>query len=334
MRWIRLLSAAGLVAATLLTPVAVAAPADHDPTFGTAGVVMTDVRTTGSSDYVNDLVLQPDGKLVAVGRSSNTGGVDGCPVFALTLENCGNANNNWSLARYNPDGSLDSSFAISGRGTVTLDTFNFGNGELSAVAMRPDGTLVAVGERASLLSEPARDNLHGAIVLFAANGAPLAHVALPARLVFGGLIRKTIGAADSSDYVLVRYLGDLGTPPTAPDVALTIVDSSDPVAPRDLLTYTLRIVNEGSATATDVGLSADLPKLGFDSVSTSQGSCRRRGLKLTCELGSIAPSATATLTIAGSAKGKPEVLELSASVATVGDADPADNSAVEQTTVQ
>ena len=38
--------------------------------------------------------------------------------MALTISACGGANNNWSLARYNTDGSLDTGFAIEGKAAV------------------------------------------------------------------------------------------------------------------------------------------------------------------------------------------------------------------------
>jgi hypothetical protein len=43
------------------------APGDLDPTFGAAGMVTTDFF--GGFDSAAALVLQPDGKLVAAGRS-------------------------------------------------------------------------------------------------------------------------------------------------------------------------------------------------------------------------------------------------------------------------
>lgn len=152
------------------------------------------------------------------------------------------------------------------------------------------------------------------------------------KLVFGGLILKP-GSPDSSDYVLVRYLGDPVLPPAEPDVALTIGDSPDPVTTGGTLTYVVQIVNEGNATALDVMLSATLPKIGRVSITTTAGSCRKAGSRLTCALGSLSPATSVTVTIAGSAPRKTGTLTLGASATTVGEVDLSDNSAVEETTV-
>src|SRR5262245_39175424 len=79
-----------------------------DLTFGTGGQVLTDFRDLGggtlapgsqyafSRDVANDVTLQPDGKIVVVGHAgdfSGSGSSDG-----------------WRIARYNADGSLDTTF--------------------------------------------------------------------------------------------------------------------------------------------------------------------------------------------------------------------------------
>ena len=64
-----------------------------DPDFGGGdGIVTTDVSGAAATDFVQDLALQPDGKLVAVG----TAVVGGENVFAI--------------ARYLPGGGLDTDF--------------------------------------------------------------------------------------------------------------------------------------------------------------------------------------------------------------------------------
>ena len=91
-----------------------------DPFFGSQGRVITGF--TGDAE-VSALVLQPDGKLIAVGGAS-TGGTG---TFAL--------------ARYDADGTLDPFF-----GTVGRVTTSFGDdGEAHAAALGTDGRLVAAG---------------------------------------------------------------------------------------------------------------------------------------------------------------------------------------------
>jgi len=86
-----------------------------DPSFGSGGKV---TPTFLPLAFATALVLQPDGKLVAAGTTGIT--------------HLGNA-----LARYNPDGSLDTSFGFGG--TVTS-----GPAGARALLLQPDGKLVAV----------------------------------------------------------------------------------------------------------------------------------------------------------------------------------------------
>lgn len=88
-----------------------------DNTFGTDGKVVTDLDR---SDNFGDAALQRDGKIVVVGTS--------------------NVNIELSLARYNSDGTLDTTFGNGGK-IVSIPTAgeNFG----SAVAVQPDGKVLA-----------------------------------------------------------------------------------------------------------------------------------------------------------------------------------------------
>jgi len=103
-----------------------------DPSFGTDGRVTTDFSVF-SIDSVSALAIQSDGKIVAAGYGSF--GIGGDDDFAL--------------ARYKPDGSLDTSFGNGGRTTT-----DFGGGNISPVCVsdrandvviQPDGKIVAGG---------------------------------------------------------------------------------------------------------------------------------------------------------------------------------------------
>jgi uncharacterized delta-60 repeat protein len=121
---LRLLPAAVLLA----SQVAVAAPAqakagDLDGTFGTGGKVTTDFG--GPVDGARALAVQADGKLVAAG-------------YAFGM------NTDFALARYNSDGTLDTSFGTGGK--VTTD-FGAGYDEGAyALAAQADGKLLAAGQ--------------------------------------------------------------------------------------------------------------------------------------------------------------------------------------------
>ncbi len=97
-----------------------------DPTFGTGGLVTTDFA--GGDDRAFALVLQPDGQIIAVGLV-NSGG-----------------NNDFGLARYNSNGSLDLTF---GTGGLVTTGFIGGDAIPRAAVLQPDGKLIAVGEATS-----------------------------------------------------------------------------------------------------------------------------------------------------------------------------------------
>src|SRR6185369_7586176 len=78
---------------------ATAAAGELDATFGNGGKVITDFN--GNGDYLNGIAIQPDGKIIAVG--------------SLVRPN----QSYFCLARYNHDGTLDSSFGAGGK--VAID---------------------------------------------------------------------------------------------------------------------------------------------------------------------------------------------------------------------
>jgi len=92
-----------------------------DTTFSDDGLLITDF---GSSDRAHALALQADGKIVAAGYAWN------------------GSNYDFALARYNPDGSLDTTFSEDGKLTTA---FASGNEDAHAVALQPDGKIVAAG---------------------------------------------------------------------------------------------------------------------------------------------------------------------------------------------
>ncbi|MCC6356634.1 MAG: hypothetical protein IT577_22335 [Verrucomicrobiae bacterium] len=108
-----------------LTPSAPAAPGDLDPMFGTGGMVTTGI-SSGSQDYLYNLALQPDGKIVVVGTSYNSSSIW-----------------EWVVARYNPNGTLDTTFA--GDGILTTIIKTNGGATARGVAIQSNGMIVVVG---------------------------------------------------------------------------------------------------------------------------------------------------------------------------------------------
>jgi uncharacterized repeat protein (TIGR01451 family) len=85
---------------------------------------------------------------------------------------------------------------------------------------------------------------------------------------------------------------------TAADLSVTKTDSPDPVRVNNNLTYTVTVRNNGPATATGVTLKDALPRrVDYVSASASQGSCSRSSRTITCNLGTLASGANATVTI-------------------------------------
>ncbi|MEV4428394.1 calcium-binding protein [Streptomyces sp. R-07] len=96
-----------------------------DATFGGDGIVTTDFGI--NNDEGRALALQPDGKIVAVGGSTDIGG-----------------NGTWAAARYNTNGSLDTTFGDGGRVLTDIDVNAIETAQ--AVVVQPDGRIVAGGE--------------------------------------------------------------------------------------------------------------------------------------------------------------------------------------------
>jgi uncharacterized delta-60 repeat protein len=94
-----------------------------DPSFDGDGRATTQF---GSGDRARGLAIQRDGKIVAAGVAC---------AFCF-------AGSDFGLARYNLDGSLDTTF--SGDGKVMTD-FGFANDLAHAVALQSDGKIVAAG---------------------------------------------------------------------------------------------------------------------------------------------------------------------------------------------
>jgi uncharacterized delta-60 repeat protein len=95
-----------------------------DPTFGTAGKVLT-TSGAGTVDDAYAVSVQADGKIVAGGGTRHG------PTRAF------------ALARYLPDGALDPTFGSGGRVTTPIPGRD--NDRVFALTVQPDGKLVAAG---------------------------------------------------------------------------------------------------------------------------------------------------------------------------------------------
>jgi uncharacterized delta-60 repeat protein len=93
-----------------------------DLTFAHTGKVMTN---TGGDDAANAVTFQADGKIIAAGRQSN-----------------GSNGTDFSLARFNTNGSLDASFGVGGK---TVTAFSGYTDASFGIALQTNGKAIAAG---------------------------------------------------------------------------------------------------------------------------------------------------------------------------------------------
>ncbi len=97
-----------------------------DSTFGTNGKVTTDFK--GGADSITRVRVLGDGKILAAGTAAGDGG------------------NDFSLARYNSDGSLDTTFDPVGHdGKVSRDFGSANDETANDMVVQPDGKIVVIG---------------------------------------------------------------------------------------------------------------------------------------------------------------------------------------------
>lgn len=93
-----------------------------DPSFGTGGKVATDFSGNGEDDYIISMLIQPDGKILILG------------YYGFSADKS-------IVARYNPSGQLDVTFA--GDGILKINVQNFFPADF---ILQPDGKMVLGGE--------------------------------------------------------------------------------------------------------------------------------------------------------------------------------------------
>jgi uncharacterized delta-60 repeat protein len=176
-----------------------------DPNFGRGGRVFTAFSESWGSG-ARAVTAQPDGRLVAVG-------------YARHPER---AHDTFAVARYNSDGSLDTSFGEGG-GVITAVDAQTGAGRndiARAVALDRNGRIVVVGETGGAFKDIAvvRYNPDGTLDtsfgdgggvvtdLGGNDGANAVAVQLDGRIVVGGSGWRQGSGAE--DFVVVRYNPD------------------------------------------------------------------------------------------------------------------------------
>ena len=92
--------------------------------FGDNGVVITPLGE--SNDFINDIAILPDGKIIAAGYSFSD-----------------DTKMDFAMVKYNVDGSIDNSFGNQGK--VTLD-FGLKSDICRSVLVQSDGKIILAGE--------------------------------------------------------------------------------------------------------------------------------------------------------------------------------------------
>ncbi len=108
-----------------------------DTTFGAGGLVTTDF---GDVETGYAVVLQPDGRIILAGTSLNTNAP--APINGIIQKGGGGSSQDFALARYNSDGSLDAT--LDSDGMIETD-FSSGDDEGRAVALQQDGKIILAG---------------------------------------------------------------------------------------------------------------------------------------------------------------------------------------------
>jgi uncharacterized delta-60 repeat protein len=185
-----------------------------DTSLNGTGIVITPVGDAGSG--ASDLAIQPDGKIVVVGLGL---AAHGSFFFA-----------HFAVARYNPDGSLDTSFG--GTGKILIPIGDSVSDYASSVAIQPNGKIVVGGIRnSSLTSEFAVGRLnpngsvdtsfHGTGIVTTSVGGEAnnydegSSIAIQAdgKIVVAG----DTGPDEFKSFVVIRYQGDSATPTSCPN---------------------------------------------------------------------------------------------------------------------
>ncbi|MEZ5436540.1 MAG: delta-60 repeat domain-containing protein [Pseudomonadales bacterium] len=146
-----------------------AAPGNLDASFGTGGITTTAI---GTGDGAHAVVQRADGKLVAAGYSYN------------------GSNYDFAVARYNTDGSLDTSF---GTGGTTTTAVGSGHDTAFSMVQQSDSKLVLAG-----YSYNGGTNYNFALVRYNEDGS------LDSSFGTGGIVTTAMSASDDSSYSVIQ----------------------------------------------------------------------------------------------------------------------------------
>ncbi|HEY0459456.1 MAG TPA: FG-GAP-like repeat-containing protein [Pyrinomonadaceae bacterium] len=214
-----------------------------DAAFGSGGFVTTDFNS--GNDVAASVALQPDGKIVVGGNSSN---------------DC-------AAARYNANGSLDTSFGTNGKVVTPVVAGNPDN--FSKILLQPDGKIVGLGIAAPTGFERhllVRYNANGTIDnSFGVNGIAGGYFGNSQEFITGGVLLpngKIVAVGFVSGFIgtkasVARYNADGSVDRTflCSGLGATFINGS-----ADTYSYAAALQSDGKIVAAGQGTSAALPQ--------------------------------------------------------------------------
>ena len=241
-----------------------------DNSFGKNGIVNTKIGTAG--DCANALVIQDDGELIVGGFSYN------------------GSDNDFTLARYNTNGDLDTTFGTDGIVITKIGTLD---DYITSLAIQSNGEIVAAGYTyngndydfalARYFPNGALDNSFGN-----KNGIVITQIGMSSEAAFSVAIqsdRKIVAAGYSnngndSDFALVRYnpSGSLDNTFGVNGIVTTQIGASDGGA------YSLKIQSDGKIITAGYyydGLHNDFALVRYGSNGTLDNSFGSNGIQTT-----------------------------------------------------
>jgi uncharacterized delta-60 repeat protein len=233
-----------------------------DSTFNMDGKVTTSISQF--ADNLTALVIQPDGKIIAAGHTNS-----GDPYHW---------NFDFTLTRYNENGSLDSTFGTDGK---VITAFGPNNDGVNSVALQSDGKIVAIGYTTNLQD---RDF---AVARYHADGTPdtswgnygILTTSFSSIADYGNaVVMQTDGkivvigsavTASSSDFAIARYLPGIIIGTIEPSVVQDVLFYPNPVHEMEILEYTL--MQDENVTIALFDISGRLSKLFVSQANRSKG---------------------------------------------------------------
>ncbi len=252
-----------------------------DAGFGANGLVLTDIGT--AEETARRVMVQSDQKIVVVGASFGTDA-------------------DFLVVRYNPDGSLDSTFGTGGK---VVTSFGKPRDEAMSAVQQSDGKIVVAGWTGDWVGSPAkidfglaRYNVDGSLdSTFGTNGRVTTAIGTSIDLVFSVMIQRdgkivAAGATKSgedNDFALVRYRPDGSLDSTFGSggiVTATFGASTNDVGTQAILTSDDKIIVAGYSMTglPPVAGNADMALARFNSDGSLDTSFGANG-KVTASIG-------------------------------------------------